>query len=89
VVEFTTDALADLEGIRAHIAQEYPDRAARIAAEIINRCSLLDSRPHMGRPGREPGTRELSTAHPWVVVYEIRNDGPVVLRIWHSSQSRL
>ena len=88
MVEFTKEALADLEGIRAYIARDYPDRAARIAAEIVAKCKLLDNRPHIGRPGREPGTRELSTARPWVVVYELRAGGPVVLRVWHSSQSR-
>jgi toxin ParE1/3/4 len=88
VVKFTKEALDDLECIRAHIALEYPERAARIAAGIMEKCKLLDSNPHVGRHGREPGTRELSTARPWVVVYEVGNSGPVVLRVWHSSQSR-
>jgi toxin ParE1/3/4 len=89
LVKFTKEALGDLEGIRAYIAVEYPDRAARIAGEIVHKCRILDSNPLIGRPGREPGTRELSTARPWVVVYEVGESGPVILRVWHSSQSRL
>jgi len=85
---FTKEALADLEAIRAYIALEHPQRAALIAAGIIGKCKNLESNPRIGRPGREPGTRELNTVTPWVVVYEIGKNGPVVLRVWHNSQSR-
>ncbi len=87
-MDFSKDARDDLAENRAHIALEAPERAARIASEIASKCRILDSSPHIGRPGRVPGTRELSTARPWVVVYEVVKGRVSVLRVWHSSQSR-
>jgi toxin ParE1/3/4 len=88
MVEFSAEAVADLINIREYIAQNNPETAARIAAMIRQKSQLLNTSPLAGRPGRERGTRELSTAKPWVIVYEITTDGPYVLRIWHGRQSR-
>jgi toxin ParE1/3/4 len=88
VVEFSEEAILDLEGIRNQIALDYPQRATRIANEIVVKCKILDHHPLIGRPGVEPGTRELSTAMPWVIVYEAAGSSVTVLRIWHSRQSR-
>ena len=42
--------------------------------------------PELGRPDREPGTRELGVAGlPWIVVYEIAPDGIDVARIIHGA----
>jgi addiction module RelE/StbE family toxin len=88
VVAFTDEAIEDLETIRNQIALDYPQRANRIANEIVAKCKILDLHPLIGRLGMEPGTRELSTAKPWVIVYEVVGGSCTVLRLWHSSQSR-
>jgi plasmid stabilization system protein ParE len=51
----------DLDRIYAWIAQDNPVVAARVVTEIRDRISFLeiDSLAKMGRPGRDPGTREL------------------------------
>jgi plasmid stabilization system protein ParE len=52
-------ALACLRHIRAYIAKDNPEAASRVAARLIPASDRLDFLPNRGRPGREPGTREL------------------------------
>jgi plasmid stabilization system protein ParE len=49
----------------------------------------LATLPRRGRPGRQPGTRELVALPPYIVVYRIAEDDTVtILRIWHAAQDR-
>jgi plasmid stabilization system protein ParE len=45
--------------------------------------------PEMGRPGSDPGTRELVVG-PYIIVYEVRHerDELVVLGVFHGRQQR-
>jgi len=88
VVQFSSEAIADLQSIKAYIARDSDMRAAQVTAMIRRKCDMLDKHKMIGRPGVEPGTRELSTAKPWVIVYELRAEGAYILRVWHSRQSR-
>ena len=65
----------DLDRVFAWIAQDNPPAAADKAAQIRERISFLeaDSLANMGRPGLDPGTREL-IEHPYIVVYEVHED---------------
>jgi toxin ParE1/3/4 len=62
----------DLDRIFAWIAKNNPAAAADMVAQIRDRINLLeiDSLAHMGRPGLDPGTREL-IEYPYIVVYEV------------------
>lgn len=43
--------------------------------------------PHLGRPGKKAGTRELVLSPlPWIVVYAVRDDVIHVVRILHGAQ---
>jgi toxin ParE1/3/4 len=81
----------DLDRIYAWIAQDNPVVAARVVTEIRDRISFLeiDSLAKMGRPGRDPGTREL-IEYPYIIIYEVHEDrGEVeVLSIAHGAQDR-
>jgi len=45
--------------------------------------------PGRGRRGRHPGTRELVTISPYIIIYEADHSGEVwILRIWHGAQDR-
>ncbi len=44
---------------------------------------------HRGRPGKEPGTRELVLPPlPYVVVYRVRDEIVEIARVFHAAQSR-
>ena len=87
-VVLSPEALADLAAIRSYIGADNPFAASRVAVQIIGACDRLSLMPERGRPGLEPGTRELTGAWPYVIVYRITPAGVDILRIWHGAQDR-
>ena len=86
-VHWTTDAADDLERICDYIAQSRPDSARRVAQSVIERIDTLETFPHLGRPGRVHGTREIAFPPlPFLAVYEVEEEQIVVLRILHGAQ---
>jgi toxin ParE1/3/4 len=86
-VRWTTDAADDLERICDYIAQSRPDSARRVAQSVVERIATLETFPHLGRPGRVQGTREIAFPPlPFVAVYEVREEQIIVLRILHGAQ---
>ena len=86
-VRWTTDAADDLERICDDIAQSRPDSARRVAQSVTESIGTLETFPHLGRPGRVQGTREITFPPlPFVAVYEVHEEQIVVLRILHGAQ---
>jgi plasmid stabilization system protein ParE len=58
---FDDEALDDLRRIFARIAKSNQPAAERLVARIFDKveCLLTPELKQMGRPGRDPGTREL------------------------------
>jgi toxin ParE1/3/4 len=62
------------------------------AREVVLRIlhvveQLLPNNPHMGRPGRVPGTRELVIPNtPYIVPYRVRGDELQIMRVYHSAR---
>jgi toxin ParE1/3/4 len=47
----------------------------------------LIAQPHMGRPGRVPGTRELVVSDlPYVIPYRVRGHTIQILRVFHTAR---
>ncbi len=88
IVTFTPAARRDLAHIRSFISQDSPRAASRLAVELVAACDRLEMFPERGRPGSVPGTRELTTVWPYVIVYRVRKDAVEILRIWHGKQNR-
>lgn len=87
-VDFSAEAIADLENIRTYIGADSPFAATRVAVQIVAACDRLEHFPERGRPGLVPGTRELTSAWPYVVVYRVLSDAVQIVRIWHGAQDR-
>ena len=62
--------------------------ASRVAVQIVAACDRLALMPERGRIGLRPGTRELTSAWPYIIVYRITGEAVQVLRIWHGAQDR-
>ena len=81
----------DLHRIFEWISHDNPTAAAKMAAQIRDRISFLelDSLANMGRPGLDPGTREL-IEYPYIIVYEVHPDRDEieVLAIVHGARDR-
>ena len=86
-VRFAEAAIADIESIRAYIAQDNPSAASRMAVAIVAATDRLSANPRLGRLGAMPGTFEL-VVRPYVLVYDIHRAEIVVLRVWHGRQRR-
>lgn len=88
-VKWQPMALEDLARIIRHITEENS-----IAARVIGRRLLLAADTLMLFPrrcphGRVPGTRELVTVQPYIIVYQIDDtDAVTIVRVWHAAQNR-
>jgi addiction module RelE/StbE family toxin len=80
-------ARADLRDIFLYITADDP-AAARTLLERIRSCIAgLKDAPHLGRPGRVPGTRELIIAGtPYIIPYQVSGDQLQILRVHHGAR---
>ncbi|UHD16257.1 type II toxin-antitoxin system RelE/ParE family toxin [Thiocapsa bogorovii] len=70
-----------------YIASDNPDTARALLKRLRSRITDLEDAPHIGRPGRVPGTRELAipgTAH--IVPYQVSGDQMQILRVYHGAR---
>jgi toxin ParE1/3/4 len=82
---------ADLDSIFDWISKDSRRAAAEMIRHIRTRVRRLGEREftYTGRPGLDPGTREL-VVYPYIVVYEVHEDRGeiVVLAIVHGARDR-
>ena len=60
-LRFSIEATAHIANIHSHISEHNPRAATAVVERIFAATELLREFPHIGREGRDPGTRE------WVV----------------------
>jgi plasmid stabilization system protein ParE len=87
-VEWRPAALSDLEGIFAYLLPLNPFAAEQVVQGLTIAADSLATFPHRGRPGRVKETRELVAVWPYALVYEVREEAVVILRVWHGAQER-
>lgn len=87
-VRWTTPALRDLEAIGDYIERDNSSAiAARIVTTILDQAETLAAFPHLGRPGRIPGTRELVVVDTaFIAPYRVRDDDVEILAVFHGSR---
>jgi toxin ParE1/3/4 len=63
------------------------EAARKVALRIYERVSSLPQFPHVGRPGKKNGTREL-VIHglPFLAIYRVGEDLIEIVRILHGAQ---
>lgn len=78
-------AVADLKGIHHYIASNNPAAAHRVASRLRGLLLSLQTTPHLGRPGRLFGTRELVTPPigktSYLIVYRVKETQLEILRV--------
>jgi toxin ParE1/3/4 len=87
-IVWSPEAIQDLISLRAYIAEESPAGAWRVVLRILHNVEhLLPDNPHIGRPGRVPGTRELVIARtPYIVPYRVLGEAIQILRVYHGAR---
>jgi toxin ParE1/3/4 len=82
-------ARARLQEVRAYVALDKPDAAARLATRIVAIAEALRGHPHLGRASSEPGMRELVVGGtPYVILYRIRGMRVTINTIWHGARRK-
>jgi toxin ParE1/3/4 len=82
-------ARARLQEIRAFVAMDKPEAAARLATRIVAVVEALQEHPYLGRVGAKPGIRELVIGGtPYVVLYRVQGRHVTISTIWHGAQRR-
>ena len=85
---FSPQAIADLEEVVRHIANDDPATAIRIGSALIDRVEILENFPLLGAPyPKRPGVRKL-VSRPYLIFYRPRLEVKSVdiLRYWHGAQ---
>jgi toxin ParE1/3/4 len=88
-IRWAPSAAADLEHIFEYLQTHSPSLARSTVIKLYEGIRSLRALPHLGRPGRKEGTRELVFAPlPYVAVYRLKDQFIEVLRIYHGAQDR-
>ncbi len=91
-VEWSQDALADLDRFAAFLHYQHPSLAPRVAHEIKAKAQILADLPQAGRPlaGREEYRQIVLAVLNARYVFHYRYDGQrlVILRVFHGRETR-
>lgn len=91
-IEWSLDALADLDRFAAFLHSQFPELAARVASELIARADVLCRHPKLGRPigNREEYREVLLQVLGGTYALQYRYDGSAILmlRVFHGREMR-
>jgi plasmid stabilization system protein ParE len=91
-IEWSQDALADLDRFSAFLQQHHPDLAQAVAREIVAKADMLSRYPRMGRPiAGQTEYRQLVLQvlnAPYIFQYRFDGRRLVMLRIFHGRETR-
>lgn len=87
-IDWTAQAITELEAIEQHIAQESPQAAQAMTRRLIERCEQLRIAPHgapmLPRYGRDD--LRMLYERPYRIVYQIHVDRIEIVTLWHYRQ---
>ena len=88
-IVWSAQARARLQEIRAYVAKDKPEAAARLAVRIVAVVEALRHHPRLGRTGADPNVRELVIGGtPYVVLYRVSAKRVTISTIWHGAQRK-
>ena len=86
-IRWSSRALSDLAGVFVYLLPYSEAAAGRTVDRLTSAAGNLTRHPHLGRPGRLAGRREL-VVDQYVVVYRLRRDEVYILTVEHGAQRR-
>jgi toxin ParE1/3/4 len=91
-LEWSDEALADLDRFAEFLIRERPSLAAIVATEIVDKVQVLSAHPQLGRPiaGRDEYRQMVLQVLGAAYVFQYRFDGKrlVMLRVFHAREAR-
>jgi plasmid stabilization system protein ParE len=92
ILEWSDEALADLDRFAEFLHRDHPTLAAIVASEIIKKVQILSEHPQLGRRigGREEYRQMVLQVLGAAYVFQYRFDGLrlVMLRVYHAREAR-
>jgi addiction module RelE/StbE family toxin len=86
-VRWTRPASRHLEEIGEYIARVNPAASNRATPRILDQVDMLGDHPHIGRPGRADGTRELVISDtPYIAVYRVWEREVEIVAVFHAAR---
>ena len=91
-LQWSNDALADLNRFAAFLQEQSPELAGMVADAVIVRTQILSRHPRLGRPiaGREEYRQLVLQVLGGDYIFQYRYDGTnlVILRVFHAREER-
>lgn len=88
-LRYTPESIADLERLRAFIAEQNPSAARRIAGSLLEAIERLRIFPKMGLPVRrapDPDSIRDLFVDSYTIRYLLARQSIIILRIWHDKE---
>lgn len=86
-IVWTESARQNLREIFEYIAEENPNAARALLAEIRKRAGSLEDNPELGRLGRVDGSRELVlTGTQYILPYRVKEQRIQILAVFHAAR---
>lgn len=88
---YSTQAVADLDRLRAFIAEKNPHAAQRVGQDLVERLENLRSFPRIGvsvPSAPDPDSIRDMVFGKYIVRYSLHTEAVIVLRIWHHYEDR-
>lgn len=88
-IVWTPEAADDLECVLAHIAEQRPSGAIKVAAKIESSIESIQRFPHAGRLDADTGCRErIVSDYPFLLIYTVDDAAEIVemVAVFHTSR---
>jgi addiction module RelE/StbE family toxin len=86
-IDWSDEALDDLEEITSHVRNFSPAAAARLELAIVVAADSLEILPNRGR-ATGPNSRELTIVRPYLIRYVVVGDAVRILSVRHAARRR-
>jgi toxin ParE1/3/4 len=86
-LRYERGALADLDEIFSHIAEENREAASRLVNRIEGAAARIAASPYIGEATRDPRFRRLTVGN-YLIVYEVGEDEVVIHYVRHGARRR-
>ena len=88
-LEFSEQALDDMEGLYEYLVERNQDAAKRLVKRIYNVCFNIEVFPLAGRAGDVDGTREFVIPKTkYILVYKVTIRKIIILAVYHTARNR-